>query len=108
MAHGGARPGAGRKHGSKTKTNAELRELCRKYAPEAITALAQIAFGSEIDGVIFAAATDEKARIAAIKELLDRGYGKAVQPVDGDGEGGAINAKLTVKFVKSNLNPGSV
>ena len=28
-------------------------------------------------------ANDETARVAAIKELLDRGYGRAVQPIEG-------------------------
>jgi hypothetical protein len=28
-------------------------------------------------------AESEAARVAAIKELLDRGYGRAVQPIEG-------------------------
>ncbi|WP_457797619.1 hypothetical protein [Methylocystis sp. S23] len=35
-------------------------------------------------------AESDAAKIAAIKELLDRGYGKAPQPIDGDGKGGPI------------------
>lgn len=41
----------------------------------------------------------EQACVAAIKELLDRGYGKSVQAVDGDGAGGAINH--TIEFVSA-------
>lgn len=36
-------------------------------------------------------AESDAAKVAAIKELLDRGYGKAAQPIDGDGQGGPIN-----------------
>ena len=30
------------------------------------------------------------ARVSAANSILDRGWGKPAQPVDGDGEGGAI------------------
>jgi len=30
------------------------------------------------------------ARVSAASAILDRGWGKPAQPVDGDGEGGAI------------------
>ena len=80
MAHGGARPGAGRKPGSPNKTGAELRELARLYGPSALKELARLAEHAE----------SESARVQAIGMLLDRGYGKPAQPVDGDGEGGPI------------------
>lgn len=32
--------------------------------------------------------------VAACRELLDRGYGKAPQPHDGDGEGGPVVVKV--------------
>jgi hypothetical protein len=31
------------------------------------------------------------ARVAAADKLIDRGYGKAAQPIDGDGDGGPVN-----------------
>ena len=80
MGHGGARPGAGRKKGSKHLLTADLKAACREHMPVIIAELVNIATKGETHA----------ARVAAIKELLDRGYGKAVQPVDGDGEGGPI------------------
>ena len=44
----------------------ELRELARAHAPEAIKELARLAVKAK----------SELARISAIRELLDRGFGK--------------------------------
>ena len=41
----------------------------------------------------------ESARVRAAEALLDRGWGKPAQPVDGDGEGGPM--QLTVRWLKS-------
>ena len=35
-------------------------------------------------------AQSEQTRVAAIKEILDRAYGRPTQPIDGDGQGGAV------------------
>src|SRR5262245_49548756 len=70
---GGRRPGSGRKKGTPNKVTAEIKELAQQYGPEAIAELARPATKAE----------SEAARVAAIKELLDRGYGRAVQPIEG-------------------------
>src|SRR5262245_7890914 len=70
---GGRRPGSGRKKGTPNKVTAEIKELAQKYGPEAIAELARLATKAE----------SEAARVAAIRELLDRGYGRAVQPIEG-------------------------
>src|SRR5215510_6679778 len=70
---GGRRPGSGRKKGTPNKVTAEIKELAQKYGPEAIAELARLATKAE----------SEAPRVAAIKELLDRGYGRAVQPIEG-------------------------
>jgi hypothetical protein len=70
---GGRRPGSGRKKGTPNKVTAEIKELAQNYGPEAIAELARLATKAE----------SEAARVAAIKELLDRGYGRAVQPIEG-------------------------
>jgi hypothetical protein len=67
----GARRGAGRLKAN--KVTAEVMELARQYGPGAIAELARLATQAE----------SEAARVAAIKELLDRGYGRAVQPIEG-------------------------
>lgn len=81
MARGGKREGAGRKIGVPNKATAEVKDLCRGYAPAVIAELARLALN----------AISEQARVAASKELLDRAYGKAVQPQSGpDGESSPV------------------
>lgn len=71
---GGRRPGAGRKPGVPNKVTRELKDLARQYTDVAIAELARLATKAE----------SEPARVAAIKELFDRGYGKATQTIAGD------------------------
>ncbi len=77
---GGRRPGSGRKSGQPNKATAEIKAMACCYAPEALAELARLATKAE----------SEQARVSAIKEILDRAYGKSPQPHDGDGQGGAI------------------
>ncbi|SRR5260370_35279369 len=51
--------------GGRPKVLGEVQELARQYAPTAIVELARLALKAK----------SETARIAAIRELLDRGYG---------------------------------
>ena len=64
----------GRVAGTPNKATAALKELARTYMPEALEELSRLALRAE----------SEQARVSAIKELLDRGYGKATQPLSGD------------------------
>ena len=52
--------------GAESKAAADIRKAAQRYGKRAIEALWEIADGAESDS----------ARIAAIKEILDRGYGK--------------------------------
>ena len=75
----------GRCAGTPNRATGLVRELAQGFGPEIITKLATIAGlngarGSEV----------EMTRITAMRELLDRGYGKATQPIGGE-VGGAIN-----------------
>ena len=72
---GGKREGAGRKAGAPNKATAELQDLARQYTEDALRELARLALQ----------ATAESARVAAIKEILDRGYGKSKQPLEHSG-----------------------
>jgi hypothetical protein len=74
MAKGGKRPGAGRKKGVPNKVTRDVKALAQNYAPEAFEALKLIATSG----------MSEAARVAAIKEILDRAYGKSQQAVVGD------------------------
>jgi len=48
--------------------------LAQKYGPDAVRAIAKLAKEADNDAT----------KLAAWRELLDRGYGKARQPVSGD------------------------
>jgi len=60
--------------GGRPKVIADLRALARAYAPDAIEELARLAIKAK----------SEAARVAAMRELLDRGYGKAQQMVENE------------------------
>ena len=70
---GGKRPGSGRKRGTPNKMTAELKEIAQKEAPTLVKELIRLATKAESEAV----------RVAAIKEMFDRGFGKATQPIEG-------------------------
>jgi hypothetical protein len=76
---------AGRKPGAVGESTKAVRLLARKHSPKAFAELARLAQHAE----------GEAVRVAAIKEILDRAYGKSVQPIDGDGEGGPLKMTIT-------------
>jgi hypothetical protein len=77
--HGGRRAGAGRKQGIPNRCSAEVRTIAQEFGPRCIEILAAMA--GLTDGP---PATAEPVRLGALKELLDRAYGRATQPVSGD------------------------
>jgi hypothetical protein len=58
--------------GGRPKVLAEVQELARQHAPMIIVELARLALKAK----------NETARIAAIRELLDRGYGRPRQAME--------------------------
>ncbi len=80
----------GRPKGSLNKATKEIRTIARPYAPSAVKELARIMAKSDSD----------QARVAAIKELLDRGYGKS--PATMAGEDGEGPAELVIKWLSAN------
>lgn len=79
----------GRQKGTPNKATADIRALAREYAPDALRELARLAGGAE----------SEQARVSAIKELLDRGYGKSTQPIAGDADGGPITIQRIERVI---------
>lgn len=75
----------GRAAGTPNKITADIKALAQEYGPDAIKTIVGIMNTSEND----------TARLAAAKELIDRGYGKASQAVEVNGEVG-----LTVEIIK--------
>jgi len=69
----------GRPAGSLNKTTAKLRKAASKYTKSALKTLGDIMLTGE----------SEMARIAAARELLDRGHGKPPQALT-DAEGGPL------------------
>src|SRR2546421_9094453 len=61
----------GRKAGTPNKLTAEIRDLVRADGPAIFKELVRLAFKSK----------SEQTRLGAMKEILDRAYGKAPQPL---------------------------
>jgi hypothetical protein len=64
--------------GGRPKVLGEVQELARQHAPSAIAELARLALKAK----------SETARIAAIRELLDRSYGRPRQSMEVSGPAG--------------------
>lgn len=62
----------GRKKGVPNKATADVKAAAQKYTADALKTLARIMKDSETDA----------ARVAAAKELLDRGHGRSTQTID--------------------------
>ena len=72
----GSKPGerrGGRQKGTPNKVTADIKALCQEHTPSMIKELARLALKAQ----------SEQARVAAIKELLDRGHGKSPQAITG-------------------------
>lgn len=63
--------GKGRPKGSLNKATADVKAAAQQYTAEAVETLASLMRTAE----------SEQARVAAIRELLDRGHGKAAQAI---------------------------
>lgn len=91
MPAGGKREGAGRKKGVPNRITADIKELAQSFGEEAIKGLVEIARDTE---------APPAARVAAIKEVLDRGYGKAKQGIEMTGEnGGPVETITRIELV---------
>ena len=100
----GKRPGrppgypktGGRQKGYVHPERESVRHLARQYGPAVIKRLAEMA--GVVDG--FPPAQSEVSQVAAMRELLDRGFGRAVQPLSSaDGE------PLIVQILKFGTEP---
>ncbi|AMA38832.1 TPA: hypothetical protein P7236_006391 [Pseudomonas aeruginosa] len=91
MARGGKREGAGRPKGSRNKLTADIKAVAQSFGEEGIMHLVEIARNGD---------APPAARVAAVKEILDRGYGKAKQPLEHTGEDGEpIKAITEIRIV---------
>lgn len=86
----------GRTKGTLNKATKDIKELARAHGPEVIEGFWRL----------FKEADSDTARIAAGRELLDRAYGKATQPVSGDDDAPAIRAvhEIILRGIRSHAN----
>lgn len=79
----------GRSKGTPNRATADVKSLAQLHGPAAIAEAVRIMQKSESD----------QARMAAIKEILDRAYGKATQPISGDDTADPIRSIMRVELV---------
>lgn len=90
----GSKPGerrGGRQKGTPNKATASIRDVAREYTTQAVDALVSVLAGGE--GIPAA------AQVAAAKEILDRGYGRASTVLAGDEDGGPMRLVSEVRLV---------
>lgn len=83
----------GRQAGTPNRTSSDLRDLAKAYTADALGELHRIMTASPSD----------QARVAAAKELLDRGHGKPTQAVDVEAK---MLGAVTVTYVTTSAAPG--
>ncbi|MGT2485065.1 DUF5681 domain-containing protein [Methylobacterium oryzae CBMB20] len=74
----------GRPKGARNEATAEIKTLCQEHGPKMVARLVAIASNAK---------TPEGAAVAAIREIIDRGYGKPTQAHEQGG--GPIAIDLT-------------
>lgn len=97
----GSKPGerrGGRQKGTPNKATADVKALIDSTGDMAL--IVRGLFDIAIDG------ESEAGRVAASKELLDRRFGKATQPIAGDDSMAAIRTALSVGFVSVTKGNG--
>lgn len=88
-------PGQSGNPGGRSKAPARVIELARAHTGTAIETLVQIMSASK---------APPSSRVAAAQALLDRGWGKPAQPVDGDGEGGPVTIEIVRRVIDPKAN----
>lgn len=79
----------GRQAGTPNKATADIKALAQVHGPEAIRTLVELMANGQ-----------DKVRVAAAKELLDRGYGRPTQSMHVSGEDGAPLLDWTALLAK--------
>ena len=92
--HGGKRPNAGRPKGKVSEAKRAIAEVAQDYADDMLTVLVEIAKNPE---------EPASARVSAANAVIERGYGKPVQPQ----EHGITNT-LADAFRQAGIKPESM
>lgn len=78
--------------GGRKRMPDDLRAACKRLALIGMKGLEEIITGKNADGS--PRSTLDTDRIRATKLMMEYGFGKPVQPVEGNGEGGAITVVI--------------
>jgi hypothetical protein len=76
--------GKGRPKGARNKITSDIKEIAQSYGEEAVENLVEIMRDR---------GAPPAARVAATKEILDRGYGKSIQTTDLKSSDGSMTPK---------------
>jgi hypothetical protein len=98
----GCAPGerrGGRARGTPNRATADIKALAQPYGAPAVAELARLAGLTDAPG-----AQHEATRVAALRELLDRGFGKATQHIAGDSD----TAPVVISFEWAPALPPAV
>ena len=79
--------------GGRPRATAELRNLAQTAGLDAFRRVVELTRHE-----------DPKIALEAVKIVLDRGFGRPAQPVDGDGQGGPIVQKIELVIVDAERN----
>lgn len=90
------KPGQSGNPGGRPKGVTEVMALARQHTDLAFRKLVEM---------VEAAETPASARAVAIGMLLDRGWGKPIQPIDGDGTGGPVTIEMIRRVIIDPRNP---
>lgn len=88
------RPGQSGNPGGKSKTEAEIASLARTHGPEMVGLLMEIARGKKQAGT---------ARVMAMQELFNRGFGKSPQRVILEADAAGMDNPALQAFVRDAL-----
>jgi hypothetical protein len=88
------KPGQSGNPGGRPKGEGRVREAAREHTDAALGVLVT-AMGDE----------DVRVRIKAAEVILDRGWGKAAQPIGGSEELGPIEQSITVLYGDNGVAP---
>ena len=85
--------GKGRPKGALNKATKDIKELARALAPDATKRLQELLQSD-----------NESVSLGAVKEIYDRAFGKATQPIAGDDDMPAIKAihEIVLRGVRSD------
>lgn len=91
------KPGQSGNPGGRPRVPDDLKKSCRRLAARGMKVLEEIINSRDTfdeNGKRTAIGASASEKVAAIKVAMEYGYGKPVQPLDGNGEGGPITVVI--------------